>query len=107
MHPVTFISSAGQRVDVEVRDGENLMRAALDHGIEGMVGDCGGCLSCATCHVYVDESFVSQLPAASANEDEMLNYAAADRQPNSRLGCQIVMGAALAGITITIASPQI
>jgi ferredoxin, 2Fe-2S len=107
MLPVTFISSAGERVAVTVPHGHNLMRAAQDHGIEGMVGDCGGCLSCATCHVYVEEAFLPRLPAASANEDEMLNYAAAERRPNSRLSCQITMSEEIAGITVAIASPQI
>jgi ferredoxin, 2Fe-2S len=102
----TFISSDGSRHSVDVALGANLMRAATDNGIEGIVGDCGGAMSCATCHVFVDDAFSGLLPTMEPNEDQILEYTAAGRQPNSRLACQIVMNDTLAGIVVRIADPQ-
>ncbi|MGE0330224.1 MAG: 2Fe-2S iron-sulfur cluster-binding protein [Ramlibacter sp.] len=102
----TFISSDGARHAVDVAHGANLMRAATDNGIEGIVGDCGGAMSCATCHVFVDDAFSGLLPDMEPNEDQILEYTAAGRQPNSRLACQIVMNDTLAGIVVRIADPQ-
>jgi len=102
----TFICSDGAHRAVDVAPGANLMRAATDNGIEGIIGDCGGAMSCATCHVLVEDSFFDRLPAMQPNEDQILEYTAAGRQPNSRLACQILMSDALAGIVVRIADPQ-
>lgn len=106
MPQATFICTDGAPRAVEVAIGANLMRAATDNGIDGIVGDCGGAMSCATCHVFVEEGFADRLPAMEANEDQILDYTAAGRQPNSRLACQIVMSDALAGIVVRVADPQ-
>lgn len=106
MPQATFICTDGAPRAVEVAIGANLMRAATDNGIDGIVGDCGGAMSCATCHVFVEEGFADRLPAMEANEDQILDYTAAGRQPNSRLACQIVMNDTLAGIVVRIADPQ-
>ena len=107
MPQATFICTDGAPRAVEVAIGANLMRAATDNGIDGIVGDCGGAMSCATCHVFVEEGFADRLPAMEANEDQILDYTAAGRQPNSRLACQIVMSDALDGISVRIADPQL
>lgn len=107
MPQATFLCSDGSQHALEVAIGSTLMRAATDHGIEGIVGDCGGSMSCATCHVFVDEGFADRLPAMEPNEDQILEYTAAGRQPNSRLACQIVMSEALAGIVVRVADPQV
>jgi 2Fe-2S ferredoxin len=107
MPQATFICSDGAHRAVDVAIGANLMRAATDNGIEGIVGDCGGSMSCATCHVFVDDAFTAHLPDMAPNEDQILDYTAAGRQPNSRLACQIVMNDALAGIVVRVADPQI
>ncbi|MGI4815025.1 MAG: 2Fe-2S iron-sulfur cluster-binding protein [Janthinobacterium lividum] len=104
---VVFITPEAESIELDVAEGVTLMRAAVDHNVSGMVGDCGGCLSCATCHVYVDEGFVPLLPPLSDNEDQMLEFLAAERRGNSRLSCQIPMSAALDGIIAHIADPQI
>jgi len=106
MPQATFICSDGVHRAVDVAIGANLMRAATDNGIEGIIGDCGGAMSCATCHVFVEDSFSDRLPAMQPNEDQILEYTAAGRQPNSRLACQILMSDALAGIVVRIADPQ-
>jgi 2Fe-2S ferredoxin len=107
MSRVIYIHPNGERSVAEVADGQNLMLAATGHDIEGIVGDCGGVMSCATCHVIVDEQFLEQLPPVSDTEDQMLDYTAAPREPGSRLSCQIVMNAALDGIAVRIADPQL
>jgi 2Fe-2S ferredoxin len=103
----TFINSQGQEFTVEVEAGTSLMRAATTNGIAGIVADCGGTAACATCHVFVDEAYLDRLAPPSPNEEQMLDCTAADRQPNSRLSCQLIMNEALDGIRVTIADPQI
>jgi 2Fe-2S ferredoxin len=107
MPQATFICSDGAQRTVDVAVGASLMRAATDHGIEGIVGDCGGSMSCATCHVFVEDGFFQRLPDMEPNEDQILEYTAAGRQPNSRLSCQIAMNEALDGIVVRVADPQI
>ncbi|WP_137890434.1 2Fe-2S iron-sulfur cluster-binding protein [Ramlibacter sp. 2FC] len=107
MPRVIYIHSSGERNEVEVPIGQNLMMAATGHGIEGIAGDCGGAMSCATCHVVVEESFAALLPAPDDSENQMLDYTAAPRQANSRLCCQIVMSDAIDGIAVRIADPQV
>lgn len=107
MPRVIYIHSNGERSETEVANGQNLMLAATAHDINGIVGDCGGVMSCATCHVIVDEAFLALLPPPVDTENQMLDYTAAPREPGSRLSCQIVMSDALAGIAVRIADPQL
>jgi 2Fe-2S ferredoxin len=107
MSRVIYIHPNGERSEAEVADGQNLMMAATGHDIDGIVGDCGGVMSCATCHVIVGEPYLEQLPPVSDTENQMLDYTAAPREPGSRLACQIVMSAALDGIAVRIADPQL
>lgn len=107
MSRVIYIHSNGERSVADVGQGQNLMMAAIGHDIEGIVGDCGGVMSCATCHVIVEAPFCEQLPPPSEAENQMLDYTAAPREPGSRLSCQIVMNAALDGMAVRIADPQL
>jgi 2Fe-2S ferredoxin len=107
MPKVTYIHSDGAVSEVEVAPGTSLMMAATAHDVGGIVGDCGGVMSCATCHVIVEPPFDSLLPPPEGSENQMLDYTAAPREPTSRLSCQIVMREALAGIRVRIADPQL
>ena len=107
MPKVTFINPDETRIELDIPVGTSLMRAAVAHGIAGIVGDCGGGLTCATCHVLVDEEFLPRTPPMTPNEDQMLDFTAMGRQPNSRLSCQLVMQDDLAGLTVRIADPQL
>jgi 2Fe-2S ferredoxin len=107
MPKAIFISSDGSKSEVDVAVGTSLMQAAGANCIGGIVGDCGGNMSCATCHVFVDDAFMESLPPVSTSEDQMLDYTAAGRQHNSRLSCQLVMTNALGGLTVRIADPQL
>ena len=107
MPKVTFINPDESRVELEIPVGTSLMRAAVAHGITGIVGDCGGGLTCATCHVLVDEEFLPRTPPMTSNEDQMLDFTAMGRSPNSRLSCQLVVQDDLDGLTVRIADPQL
>ena len=85
--------------------GTSLMQAAVDNHIAGIVGECGGFCSCATCVCHVDPSWVGKLPAPEAMESAMLESAAADN-PASRLCCQIALNADLDGLTVHLPESQ-
>jgi 2Fe-2S ferredoxin len=82
------------------------MTAAVKHGVEGIIGECGGVCMCATCHVYVREDYLDKLPPVMDTEEAVLEVTNAERQPNSRLSCQIKMTEALDGLTVTIPASQ-
>ena len=82
------------------------MLAALTHGVDGIVAECGGNAVCATCHVYVDDAWTSKLEPVSDDEDALLDGTAAERRPNSRLSCQIKVQPALAGLVVRIPDRQ-
>lgn len=92
--------------ELQAPAGQSLMQAAMKAGVDGIAADCGGLLTCATCHVYVSEPWASQLPPADADETGMLEFVAAPRQPGSRLSCQILMTEALDGLTVQLPARQ-
>jgi 2Fe-2S ferredoxin len=98
--------AAGHTHMMQARDGSSLMRAATDAGIDGIAADCGGLLSCATCHVYVDEAWAARLPPPDDDEAAMLEMTAAERRPASRLSCQITLHPALDGLCVTLPPTQ-
>jgi 2Fe-2S ferredoxin len=92
----------GQRITLDVAVGTSLMQAAVARGIAGVVGECGGSLSCATCHVVVSPDWAERAGTPSGFEDDMLDITEAEREPTSRLSCQIKMSAALDGIVVKV-----
>lgn len=107
MTKITFIAADGSRKDINARDGESVMSAAVSNGVRGIVGDCGGAMACATCHVVVAPDWAAQVGGRSANEEDMLDFAASEMQPTSRLSCQIRISPALDGLTLHIPDAQI
>ena len=91
---------------VSAKPGVSLMQAALAGGVEGVAADCGGTLTCATCHVLVREPWHSQLPPMLSDEEGMLDFAAVARQPNSRLSCQIMLTESLDGMQLDLPQSQ-
>ena len=85
MPQVTYIAHDGARRTVDVPVGENVMRGALYNGVEGIAGECGGGLACATCHCYVEEEWIGKLDAPSDTELQMLESAVCEIRPSSRL----------------------
>ncbi len=109
MITINFIAADGHITRATGKIGKNLMEAAVAAGIAGMAADCGGLLTCATCHVHVREPFASdaaQLPPADAEELAMLAFTAAPCQPHSRLSCQIRLTPALDGLTVELPLTQ-
>ena len=86
--------------------GQSLMRAARRAGVDEIAADCGGCLTCATCHVYVDAPWLASLKPAGPDELAMLEMTAAERRPNSRLSCQVELTSALDGLTVELPQRQ-
>lgn len=82
------------------------METAIDNDIAGIIAECGGACSCATCHVYVDSAWLPKLPPPEPIEDGMLDCVL-DRRPNSRLSCQIRLRDELDGITVNVPDSQI
>lgn len=89
MAHIKFVERNGTENMIEVGSGVSVMLAAVRNGIAGIEGECGGCLDCATCHVYVDEGQLSHLPAPMDDELELLGAVTATRKANSRLSCQL------------------
>ena len=100
MPTIIFITADGKEHNVEVDEGVTVMEAGRDAGL-GIEGTCGGCLSCATCHVIVDPEWYEKTGGPSEDEEDMLDLAFGLSE-TSRLGCQIVMSPELNGVRLTI-----
>lgn len=106
MPKVNYVSSAGDSREIEVPAGTTVMAAALKNGIDGILAECGGVCMCSTCHVFVDEKFLSKMPPAQDTEEAVLEIAAIERKPNSRLSCQIKMTDDLDGLIVHLPEKQ-
>ena len=99
MPRMTFITAAGERLEIEAESGRSVMEIARQHDL--VEGACEGSLACATCHVVVAHEHIGRLASASAEEEDMLDLAVGVR-PTSRLGCQIVLTEELDGLTVRL-----
>jgi len=106
MPKVTYVSYDGKSTTLDVPLGTSVMQAAVLHGIDGIVAECGGSCMCATCHVFVQEDQLSKLPEMELGEDAMLDGAASPRRPNSRLSCQLVMTPQMDGLVVNMPETQ-
>ena len=106
MAHVTWQLPDGSEVEAEVKDGLSMMEGAVANNVPHVIGECGGCLSCATCHVYVHPDWVGAVGALDDMQDAMLDATEAERQDNSRLSCQIVASAALDGLVLIVPDPD-
>lgn len=102
MARIHWLLPDGTRMSDEVADGTHLMDAAQFRGVPGIDGECGGCLSCATCHVYVDEAWQSACAPPGEVESALLDVVSAPRQTGSRLSCQLICGPALDGLVLRV-----
>jgi 2Fe-2S ferredoxin len=91
---------------LQVKTGQSLMQAAVANDVQGIAADCGGLLTCATCHVYVREPFASRLEPPTEDEVGMLEFTASPRRPNSRLSCQIKLVRELDGLAVDLPESQ-
>ena len=102
MTRILFIQPDGREQSAEGDLGQSVMQAAIGAMVPGIVADCGGACSCATCHGYVDEAWVDRVPPPSAEEADMIDAGCLDVQPTSRLTCQIRLTEDLDGLVIRI-----
>jgi ferredoxin, 2Fe-2S len=106
MAKVTYIEPNGNEHIVDVPSGTSVMQAAVGNSVRGIIGDCGGACSCATCHVYVDPAWIDRVGEKSESESALLEEVC-DPQPNSRLSCQIEMAEDLDGLVVRLPAKQV
>ena len=102
MPKLTVTTREGETSEIDVADGLTVMEAIRDNGFDELLALCGGCCSCATCHVHIDPAITDKLPEMNEDEDDLLE-STDHRQPTSRLSCQIPFTAELDGLKVTIA----
>ncbi len=106
MVSLVFQHPDGQRTQVDATTSRSVMQAALAAGIDEIAADCGGCLNCATCHVWVDEAWLVRLPPPSDEELAMLEMTADERRATSRLSCQLAINDSLDGLIVHLPGTQ-
>lgn len=99
---VTWTLQDGTVKTAEVAAGINMMEAAVANDVTGVVGECGGNLSCATCHVFVDPDWMAKTGDVGDFEDAMLDATEAERADTSRLSCQIIADDTLDGLRLIV-----
>ena len=92
--------------EAQVKPGQSLMSAAMAADVDGIAADCGGALSCATCHVLIGEEWIDRLPPPGDDELAMLEFTAVARTRRSRLSCQVELTDALDGLTVELPPTQ-
>jgi ferredoxin, 2Fe-2S len=102
MPKLIVVTREGEERQIDGEAGLSVMEVIRDAGIDELLALCGGCCSCATCHVHVDGAYADRLPPMSEDEDELLSISD-DRDAASRLSCQIPFGDALDGMRVVIA----
>ena len=105
MPKITYISDDKKTNTVEVQNGLTVMEGAIQNDISGIDADCGGGMSCATCHVYVNEEWLDKLPQKEDGEEDMLDMAFEPKK-NSRLSCQLIVSDELDGLIVNTPSKQ-
>ena len=102
MPKLIVVTREGEERDIDGDAGLSVMEVIRDAGIDEILALCGGCCSCATCHVHVDPAFADLLPPMSEDENDLLD-SSASRDATSRLSCQIQFTGALDGLKVRIA----
>jgi len=105
MQEIVFIESGGTEHRVEAEPGLSLMQIAVNNMVPGIVADCGGACSCATCHAYIDPAWLERLPPRSEDEAMMLEGVLEPRE-NSRLCCQLKMRPEWDGLVLQVPATQ-
>ncbi|MFE0171315.1 2Fe-2S iron-sulfur cluster-binding protein [Streptomyces sp. NPDC059002] len=106
MPRITYVTADETTWNIEVPIGTSVMRGAVFNDVDGIVAQCGGNAQCATCHVYVDESTIGRLAATGPDEDDLLDFTASPRRPNSRLSCQLQVTDDLDGLVVHLPERQ-
>ena len=105
MPKITYKTNDDKSYTINVENGLTVMEGAVQNDIPGIDADCGGGMSCATCHVYVNEEWLGKLPVKEDGEEDMLDMAFEPKK-NSRLSCQLIVSDILDGLVVNIPSKQ-
>ncbi len=106
MPKVTYVDADGNDHMIDATTGDSVMATAVRNGVPGIVGECGGNCSCATCHVWVREEFLELVGPPGDMEEDLLDMAVEERRDGSRLSCQISMDERLDGLTVDVPPTQ-
>ncbi|MEQ3549829.1 2Fe-2S iron-sulfur cluster-binding protein [Pseudonocardia nematodicida] len=106
MPKVLFVLPDGTRTVVDARGGDSVMVTATQNGVSGIVAECGGNASCATCHVWVRDDFVALFDPPGDMEEDLLDLAVSERRAGSRLSCQITVTDEHDGLTVDVPPEQ-
>ena len=102
MGQIIVVTREGEEQQIDATPGISVMEIIRDAGIDELLALCGGCCSCATCHVVVDGAFFDKLPPMTADENDLLD-SSDHRAAHSRLSCQITFLESLDGLQVTVA----
>ena len=105
MPKITYIEHTGTERTIDAKAGATVMETAIQNNVPGIVAECGGACSCATCHVHIDEAWSAIVGPPSPMEEDMLDFAF-DVKPTSRLSCQIKVTEALDGLIVRTPEQQ-
>tara|TARA_B100001027_G_C16084300_1_gene248728 strand:- start:159 stop:479 length:321 start_codon:yes stop_codon:yes gene_type:complete len=105
MPKITYKTNDDRSYTINVENGLTVMEGAVQNDIPGIDADCGGGMSCATCHVYVNDEWLDKLPKKEEGEDDMLDMAFEPKK-NSRLSCQLIVSDTMDGLVVNIPSKQ-
>lgn len=106
MISIRFINADGSVQGIQTEPGQSLMKAAVDANIHGIEADCGGSLTCATCHVMIGAPWAAMLSKPVPDETDMLDFASSPVVPESRLSCQVQLTPALDGMEVRLPASQ-
>lgn len=106
MLQIRYVSVDGDTTVVDAAVGDSVMSAAVRNGVPGIIGECGGNNSCATCHVWVREEFRDRVGGPGDLEEDLLDMAVEERRDGSRLSCQIAMSDELDGLVVDVPPSQ-
>ena len=107
MVKLTFVGPDGSQTTIDAPEGTSVMKAAVANDVDGIVGECGGAMMCATCHCYVDEAWADRTGPREEGEDDMLEGAASEVTDRSRLSCQIKLTTDLDGLIVHLPEEQL
>ena len=105
MPKITYRDKSGNSKTLEVEKGLTVMEGAIQNNVPGIDADCGGSMACATCHVYVEDSWFNKLPVSEDAEKDMIDMAYKPKK-NSRLSCQIIVSEEMDCLTVTTPEKQ-
>ena len=106
MPVVVFVTADGRRIECEGQSGDTVMHVAVANGVEGIIGECGGSMMCATCHCFVDSEWIARAGSRKDGETDMLECAAVAARSTSRLSCQVRLNEELDGLIVHLPDMQ-